>query len=83
MNISIIKLINAYYTRNVQNPRADDVYMLTNVIACCSFCDVGHATIGLTNLENYSVQRYLILNIRHNKIPYNAHIHNLRENRSA
>jgi len=31
------------------------------------FCDVGRATIGFTNLANYSVQRflhsYLILNI--------------------
>jgi len=30
--------------------------MLTNIIACCAFCDVGHATIGLTNLANYSAQ---------------------------
>jgi len=33
--------------------------MLTNVIACCAFYDVGHATIGLTNLGNYSLQRFL------------------------
>jgi len=26
---------------------------------------------------------YLTLNIRHNKLPHNAHIHNLRENRNA
>jgi len=26
---------------------------------------------------------YLILNIRHNKIPHNAHVHNLCENRNA
>jgi len=24
-----------------------------------SFCDVGHATIGLNNLANYSVQQFL------------------------
>jgi len=39
-------------------PRAD-IYMLTNVMACCAFCDVGHATIGLTNLANHSAQRLL------------------------
>jgi len=36
-----------------------DVYMLANVIACCAFCDVGHATIGVTNPANYLVQRFL------------------------
>jgi len=41
-----------------QTTRAD-VYTLTNVIAYCAFCDVGHATIGLTNLANYSVQPFL------------------------
>jgi len=41
-----------------KTPRAD-VYMLTNIIACCAFSDVGHATIGLTNPANYSVQRFL------------------------
>jgi len=46
MNISIIKLIDAYYTRNVQTPRADEIYMLTNVIACCAFCDVGLHRLG-------------------------------------
>jgi len=38
-----------------KTPHAD-VYMLTNVIACCAVCDIGHATIRLTNLANYSVQ---------------------------
>ena len=37
-----------------KTPHAD-VYMLTNVIACCAFCDIGHATIGITNLTKYSV----------------------------
>jgi len=41
-----------------KSPRAD-VYMLTNVTACCAFCDGGHATIGLANLANYPVQRFL------------------------
>jgi len=30
--------------------------MLKKVVACSSSCGVGHATIGLTNLANYSVQ---------------------------
>jgi len=37
----------------------DDVYKLANVIACWAVCDVDHATIGLTNLAKYSVQRFL------------------------
>ena len=41
-----------------KSPRAG-VYILTNVIACCAFCDVGNVTIGLANLANYSVQRFL------------------------
>jgi len=69
-----------------KTPHAD-VYMLTNVIACCAVCDIGHATIRLTNLANYSVQwfphSYLILNIRHNKISHNAYIHNLCENHNV
>jgi len=41
-----------------KTPRAD-VYKLVNAIAYCAFFDVGHAMIGLTNLANYSVQRFL------------------------
>jgi len=41
-----------------KTPRVD-VYMLKNVIAFCAFCDDGHATIGLTNIANYSVQRFI------------------------
>jgi len=37
-----------------KTPHAD-VYMLTNVIASCAFCDIGHATIGITNPTKYSV----------------------------
>ena len=41
-----------------KTPRAD-VYRLANAIACCAFCDVGHAMIGLTSLANYSVQKFI------------------------
>jgi len=59
-------------TREASKTPCADVYRLVNVIAGCPFCDVGHATIGLTNLANYSSSAtvsllfYLILNIRLN-----------------
>ena len=65
--IIIIKLINAYYTRNIQNLCAD-LYRLANALAWCPFCDVDHATLGLKNLTIVSLLFYLILNISLNKI---------------
>ena len=58
-NISITEPINAYYTRNVQNPscwciQAGKCYGLVSFGG-----DVDHATIGLTNIPNYSVQQFL------------------------
>jgi len=41
-----------------KTPRAV-VYRLANVIACCAFYDVSHATNGWTNVTNYWVQQFL------------------------
>jgi len=73
-NISITAPINAYYTRNVQNPscwciQAGKCYGLVSFGG-----DVDHATIGFnqyTELLSATVSLlfYVILNIRLNQIP--------------
>jgi len=45
-----------YTIQEMSKTSCADVYILTNVTACCAFCDVGHATIGLTNLANCSIR---------------------------
>jgi len=53
-----------------KTPRAD-VYRLANVIACCSFCDLGHddwvkQPSKLLSTTSFRFPSYL--NIRYNKI---------------
>ena len=49
--------------RETSKTPSADVYRLTNVIARCPFCDVGHSPIVSTNLANYSVQQFLYSSI--------------------